>query len=70
MNPDEIDAARLQDARDDSDPGPEHPDLGGCYICGLGHDAAVHNSRHPITDAAPSWRDRYDTREEYNEGRL
>jgi len=50
----------LQDARDESDPGPTLADIDEeLYDYDL--DAHLSFDR----DGSPSWRDRYDTREEY-----
>jgi hypothetical protein len=70
VSPDEIDAAALQDARDGSDPGPSIHAAGRAYDWADGrHEEWDDDEVDPIT-GIPDWHDRYDTREEYDEGRL
>jgi hypothetical protein len=71
MTPDEIDGARLQDERDDSIP--EWDDL--CSNCGhVLTDPEVHEEISGgryicLSLERRGWRDRYDTREEWEESR-
>jgi hypothetical protein len=57
---DVADQLGLQDARDDSDPGWDEEEI-------YDHDLDAHLSFD--RDGSPSWRDRYDTREEWEESR-